>query len=47
MGKIVSAGVKVVVEPVEVPGVGSIALFEDPDGRVIGLWKQVNVNQAG
>jgi predicted enzyme related to lactoylglutathione lyase len=40
--KIVEAGGKIVVEEVEVPGVGSMALFEDPDGRVIGLWKQMD-----
>jgi predicted enzyme related to lactoylglutathione lyase len=38
--KIIAAGGKMVVEPTEVPGVGSMALFEDPDGRVMGLWKQ-------
>ncbi len=38
--KIVEAGGKVVVEEIEMPGVGALALFEDPDGRVIGLWKQ-------
>lgn len=25
---------------VEVPGVGQLSLFEDPDGRVLGMWKQ-------
>lgn len=38
--KIFAAGGSMVVEPTEVPGVGSMALFEDPDGRVMGLWKQ-------
>ncbi len=37
--KIVEAGGKIVVEEQEVPGVGSFALFEDPEGRVLGLWK--------
>ena len=34
------AGGKMVVEAMEVPGVGELSLFEDPDGRVLGLWKQ-------
>jgi len=38
--KIVEAGGKIVVEEIDVPEVGSFALFEDPDGRVLGLWKQ-------
>lgn len=29
-----------VIEAMQVPGVGSLSLFEDPDGRVLGLWKQ-------
>lgn len=39
--RIVEAGGKIVVEEMEVPNVGSFALFEDPDGRVQGLWKQL------
>ena len=39
--KIRQAGGKVIVEKQEVPGVGSFALFEDPDGRVLGMWKQI------
>ncbi len=39
--KITDAGGKIVVEEMAVPGVGSFTLFEDPDGRVIGLWKQL------
>lgn len=38
--KIVEAGGKVVVEQQDVPGVGSFSLFEDPDGRVLGIWKR-------
>jgi predicted enzyme related to lactoylglutathione lyase len=38
--KIEEAGGKVVVERMDVPEVGSFSLFEDPDGRVLGLWKQ-------
>jgi predicted enzyme related to lactoylglutathione lyase len=38
--KITSGGGKIVVSRMEVPGVGELALFEDPDGRVLGLWKR-------
>lgn len=38
--KIVEAGGKIIVEEMEVPNVGSFSLFEGPDGRVQGLWKQ-------
>lgn len=38
--KIRDAGGKMIVENMDVPGVGSLSLFEDPDGRVLGLWKQ-------
>jgi predicted enzyme related to lactoylglutathione lyase len=38
--KIRAAGGKVVVERMDVAGVGAFSLFEDPDGRVIGLWYQ-------
>jgi predicted enzyme related to lactoylglutathione lyase len=44
--KVVDAGGEVVVEQMDVPGVGSLSLFEDPDGRVIGLWKQLAKDQA-
>jgi len=39
--KIVDAGGKIVVEQMEVPNVGAFCLFEDPDGRVMGIWKQI------
>lgn len=39
--KIVAAGGEIVVDEREVPGVGSLSLFKDPDGRVIGMWKQM------
>jgi predicted enzyme related to lactoylglutathione lyase len=29
------------VEKMEVPGVGQLSLFEEPDGRVLGMWKQL------
>lgn len=38
--KITAAGGKMVVEKMHIPGVGQLSLFEDPDGRVLGLWKQ-------
>ncbi len=38
--KISAAGGKVIVEKQEIPGMGCLALFEDPDGRVLGLWQQ-------
>jgi hypothetical protein len=38
--RIVAAGGKILVEEQQVPGVGSFSLFEDPDGRVLGMWKQ-------
>ncbi len=38
--KIKRAGGKMVVEKVAVPGVGQLSLFEDPEGRVLGMWKQ-------
>lgn len=38
--KIKEAGGKIIIERMEVPEVGSFALFEDPDGRVLGIWKQ-------
>jgi predicted enzyme related to lactoylglutathione lyase len=40
--KIVSGGGRMVVEKTDVPGVGQMALFEDPEGRVLGLWKQAS-----
>ena len=38
--RIEDAGGKIHVRKQEVPNVGSFALFEDPDGRVLGIWKQ-------
>ncbi|MFQ6047356.1 MAG: VOC family protein [Gemmatimonadales bacterium] len=38
--KIAAAGGKIIVEQQDVPQVGSFCLFEDPDGRVLGCWKQ-------
>jgi predicted enzyme related to lactoylglutathione lyase len=38
--KICDVGGKILVENQEVPGVGTFALFSDPDGRVLGVWKK-------
>lgn len=38
--RVVDAGGQIVVEEMEVPNVGSFSLFSDPDGRVLGMWKQ-------
>lgn len=38
--RIVDAGGKILVEEQQVPGMGSFSLFSDPDGRVLGIWKQ-------
>lgn len=35
-----SLGGKTEIEPYEIPGVGKMAVFSDPDGNKIGLWKQ-------
>ena len=32
-------GGKTVVPPMEIPGAGHMAMFADPEGNVIGLWK--------
>ena len=38
--KIVDAGGRIIMEEQEVPGMGRFALFADPDGRVLGIWKE-------
>ena len=37
--RIVAAGGKILIEEQEVPGMGWLSLFTDPDGRMMGLWK--------
>lgn len=37
---IVEAGGTIVLEEKEIPGVGHLCLFQDPDGRLLGCWKQ-------
>ena len=39
LDKAVSMGGKVLMEPTEIPGVVTLAMFADPDGNVIGLTK--------
>ena len=34
-----SLGGNTVMEPMEVPGGGMIALFRDPEDHIVGLWK--------
>jgi len=44
--RIVAAGGKIVAKEQEVPGMGSFVLFNDPEGRVMGLWKNAaNANK--
>ena len=38
--RVLDAGGTIIVEEMEVPNVGSFSLFTDPDGRVMGMWKQ-------
>jgi predicted enzyme related to lactoylglutathione lyase len=44
--RITDAGGKILVEEQEVPGMGWFSLFSDPDGRVLGIWKQTAAVQA-
>lgn len=37
--RITQAGGKTVIGPIEVPGKGTFAWFNDPDGNLVGLWK--------
>ena len=38
--RVVQAGGKILIEEQEVRGMGTLSLFTDPDGRMMGLWKQ-------
>ncbi len=40
LDKAQSLGAELVLPPTPIPGVGSMALFKDPDGNVMGLWSQ-------
>ena len=37
--KVVAAGGDIHIEEQEVPGMGWLSLFTDPEGRMMGLWK--------
>lgn len=37
--RVEKAGGKTVLPPTPIPGIGSCAMFADPDGNVIGLFK--------
>jgi predicted enzyme related to lactoylglutathione lyase len=39
--KVKAAGGNVFVTHQEVPGMGALSLFRDPDGNVVGLWEPV------
>ena len=39
LAKAESMGGKTIITPMPVPGVGSIAMFTDPEGHVVGLFK--------
>jgi len=45
--KIVAAGGKIIVDEMDVPGVGSLLLFLDPDERPMGIWKQTDAPLDG
>ncbi|MGH8470794.1 MAG: VOC family protein [Gammaproteobacteria bacterium] len=38
---IVAAGGQIHVQEQEVPGMGRLCLFTDPEGRMLGLWKEI------
>jgi predicted enzyme related to lactoylglutathione lyase len=38
--RIVLAGGKILIEEQDVSGMGKFSLFTDPEGRIMGLWKQ-------
>ena len=45
--RIEKAGGKVHVEEQEVPGMGWLSLFTDPEGRMNGLWKPMKPAKKG
>jgi predicted enzyme related to lactoylglutathione lyase len=40
LGRAEELGGKMVVEPMPIPGVGSFAMFQDPDGVMIGIIEE-------
>jgi len=41
--RVLAAGGRILIEEQEVPGQGKFSLFSDPDGRMMGLWKQAGM----
>ena len=39
LAKVSQLGGKVMVQPTPVPGIGSMAMFQDPEGNAIGLFR--------
>ena len=39
-------GGKMVVEPMPIPGVGSFAMFQDPDGVIVGIVEERHDDEA-
>jgi predicted enzyme related to lactoylglutathione lyase len=39
LAKVESLGGKAMVQPTEIPGGGSFAMFQDPSGNMVGLYK--------
>lgn len=39
--KVKELGGKVIVEPMPIPGFGEFAMFQDPDGAMMGLFEGV------
>src|SRR5262245_25579125 len=44
--RIIAAGGKIIIEEQDVSGMGSLSLFTDPEGRMMGLWKAAAKKQA-
>jgi predicted enzyme related to lactoylglutathione lyase len=38
--KVKELGGKVIVEPMPIPGFGEFAMFQDPDGAMMGLFEE-------
>ena len=47
LDKAESLGGKTVMEPMEIPGVVTMAMFNDPDGNLIGIIKADSTTDAG
>lgn len=45
--RIVDAGGRVVVDEIELPGMGAFALFADPENRVLGIWQPAGEAEVG